>query len=113
MVRAAALILAIVLAGCDDAPVTRSEAQDIASDYATNTGHLEERIASLEKDVAELRKQNIDDIDNAQRAIELLSDHSERASEAERRLFENDKTLHREANRIRAQQGLQPIPYQE
>lgn len=93
--------------------MSRTEAQDIASDYATDTSELEERISSLEEQVADLRQQNLDDIDNAKRAIELLAEHSDRASEAERRLFENDKTFHREANRLRAQQGLAPIPYQE
>lgn len=49
------LALALCLSACgDEAPVSRAEAEDIASDYATDTSDLESRLSDIESERAEM-----------------------------------------------------------
>lgn len=64
MKRTAIALGALCLSGCDG-PVTREEAAEIASDYATDTSDLESRLSALESEasgmetkLAEIEAQN-------------------------------------------------------
>ena len=101
----------LLLSACGEGEqfVTRDQAIDIADD-AVDASELSGRIDDLEAQIAELEKHHgIDNrymvqADNAARTNDAWQE------EATERLFYNDRLYLRELNRMRAREGLAPIP---
>lgn len=99
----------LLLAACDR-PVTRSEAENIAEDFATDTSELESRIAELESEVSELREQEarlLTLIQANQRYNEARLDASRSSIDD---LWFNSKAFTGHINALRQANGWGPVP---
>jgi hypothetical protein len=100
MTRLAAAFL-LLLAGCDK-PVTRSEAQDIAADYAPDLSEINDRLDRLERDLADLKRAETAD------ATYMVANDKSQAANIDQLTYNVD-VLKQHINILRNANGWQPM----